>query len=108
MPGPEAKERCRTDLHAHIPALQSVPVVGVRSLPVGVELVREGVVIEARAGACQRNKSMRGAEVSTIGAEAKFGHCGCAIAGEDLHYAGHRVGAVERTLRSALKFDSIG
>src|SRR6266576_5205308 len=46
---------------------------------------------------------MRGAEVSTIGAETKFRHRSCAIAGEYLHDAGHRVGAVQRALQSALK-----
>src|SRR6266849_56151 len=107
MPCPQAKQNRRTDLHAHISALESVPVVGVRSLAVGVELVREGVVIKTRPGACQRNKSMCGAEVSTICAEAKLRHGRCAVAGEDLHYAGHGVGAVQRALRSALKFETI-
>src|SRR5882724_2964427 len=46
MPGTHTKKDCRINLHSNISALKSIPVFGVGSLPIGLELICEGVVIE--------------------------------------------------------------
>src|SRR5258708_32372045 len=76
MARPQPERHRRADPHANISALQRVPVAGIRPLPVGVEVVREQGVIEARPRARQRRVSMSGPEVAAIGAEAKLRYGG--------------------------------
>ncbi len=89
-------------------ALQRVGIGIVDAGAVGVELVAEEVVIEVAAGSGERCVAIRGGEVSAIGAEAEFRRRSAAGAGEDLHYAGHGVGTVERALGAAEKLHAIG
>ena len=56
----------------------------------------------------KRRVAVSGGEISSVGAEAKFGNLRGAVAGPDLDDAGHGVGAVERALGAADKLHAIG
>src|ERR1700674_3467966 len=108
MARPYPELHALAQLHAHVTAVQGIGVIPVRTLPVGLELVGEGVVVEARSRSGQRSKSVRCSERAAIGAEAQLRGLRCPVAGEDLHHAGHRVRPVERALGAPQELQPVG
>src|SRR5712692_2399636 len=100
MPRAQPELHALVQLHADVAALKGVGVIRVRTLPIGLELVSEGIVVEARPRSRQRGKSMRRSESAAIGTETQLRSLCCSITREDLHDARHRVGAIECALRT--------
>src|SRR5262249_25008675 len=85
-----------------------VRVIAVDALAFGIELVGEEVVVEATTRPGEGGVSVRSVEIAAIGAERQFWCFACSRTAEHGNDASHRVGAVERALRSTEKFDPVG
>src|SRR5512146_101768 len=70
-------------------------------------MIGEEVVIKATNRSRESGVPVGGFEGAAVGAKAKFRHAGGAVTGEELHHAGHRVGAVKRTFGPADKLNVI-
>src|ERR1700723_1071384 len=94
--------------HSYICALQRIRIRVVYTLAISVELVGEGVVVEASAGTCEGCVTVGSSEISSVSAETEFWDWSAAGARPDLYDAGHGIGAIESALGSADKFETIG
>src|SRR5579872_6793695 len=93
--------------HAKISALQRVGIRIVYALSVSVELVGEEVVIETSSRPGERRIAVRGSQVSAVSAKTQLWSLRRSLAGPNLHYARHRVGAIQRALRAPDKFQAV-
>src|SRR5581483_3717889 len=87
----ETEQSAIAYFHSDVCALQRIRVVVVDSLSSGIELIAKDVVVEWTSNSRQVQISVRGKQISAIGAQGQLRGARASGGGKHLYHAGHGV-----------------